>query len=86
MPRGEHVRGRNVLGRDQGESDFKGVVPRASAIYDIKGDGRTAIKFAASRYDQPINISINQRLNPVGTTNDHARGRPALAARPLAAT
>jgi hypothetical protein len=61
----------------KGNPDFKGIVPRVSAIYDIKGDGRTAIKFAASRYDQPINISINQRLNPVGTTNDHARGRPA---------
>ena len=54
----------------KGNPDFKGVVPRASVIYDIKGDGRTAIKFAASRYDQPINISINGRLNPVGTTND----------------
>src|SRR6185295_16102680 len=54
----------------KGNPDFKNIVPRASAIYDIKGDGRTAIKFAASRYDQPINISINGRLNPVGTTND----------------
>ncbi len=45
-------------------------MPRFSAIYDLMGDGRTAIKFAASRYDQPINISINQRLNPVGTTSD----------------
>jgi hypothetical protein len=54
----------------KGNPDFKGIVPRASVIYDLKGDGRTAIKFAASRYDQPINISINQRLNPVGTTND----------------
>src|SRR5215475_3412434 len=53
-----------------GNPDFKNIVPRASVIYDLTGDGRTAIKFAASRYDQPINISINQRLNPVGTTND----------------
>jgi hypothetical protein len=53
-----------------GNPDFKNIVPRASVIYDLKGDGRTAIKFAASRYDQPINISINQRLNPVGTVND----------------
>jgi hypothetical protein len=53
-----------------GNPDFKNIVPRASVIYDLTGDGRTAIKFAASRYDQPINISINQRLNPVGTVND----------------
>jgi hypothetical protein len=57
-------------GAIEGNPDFKAFVPRASAIYDLMGDGRTAIKFAASRYDQPINISINQRLNPVGTTND----------------
>src|SRR5262245_22460681 len=54
----------------KGNPDFKNIVPRASVIYDLTGDGRTAIKFAASRYDQPINISINQRLNPVGTVND----------------
>jgi len=54
----------------EGNPDFKGFVPRASLIYDVKGDGRTAIKVAASRYNQPINISINQRLNPVGTTSD----------------
>ena len=54
----------------EGNPDFKAFVPRASVIYDVTGDGRTAIKVAASRYDQPINISINQRVNPVGTTND----------------
>lgn len=54
----------------KGNPDFKNVVPRASVVYDLFGDGRTALKFAASRYDQPINISINQRLNPLGTTND----------------
>jgi len=54
----------------EGAPDFKNIVPRASAVYDLFGDGKTALKVAASRYDQPINISINQRLNPVGTTND----------------
>jgi hypothetical protein len=54
----------------KGNPDFKNIVPRASLVYDIFGDGKTAVKFAASRYDQPINISINQRLNPLGTTND----------------
>lgn len=54
----------------KGNPDFKNIVPRLSAVYDLFGDGKAALKFAASRYDQPINISINQRLNPLGTTND----------------
>jgi len=39
-------------------------------VYDLRGDGRTALKFAANRYNQPINISIISRLNPVSTTSD----------------
>jgi hypothetical protein len=58
------------FGEIKGNPDFKNIVPRASVVYDLFGDGRTALKFAASRYDQPINISINQRLNPIGTTSD----------------
>jgi outer membrane receptor protein involved in Fe transport len=33
----------------KGAPDFKAVVPRASAVYDVFGDGRTAVKFAAIR-------------------------------------
>ncbi|MBI3402488.1 MAG: TonB-dependent receptor [Acidobacteria bacterium] len=54
----------------QGAPDFKAVVPRASAVYDVFGDGKTALKFSASRYDQPIVLSNVQRLNPLGITND----------------
>src|SRR5262249_44502617 len=36
-----------------GSPDFKGVVPRVSAVYDVFGDGKTAVKISASRYDQP---------------------------------
>jgi hypothetical protein len=54
----------------KGAPDFKAVVPRASAVYDIFGDGRTALKFAASRYDQPITLSNVLRLNPLGATSD----------------
>jgi len=50
--------------------DFRGLTPRLSMIYDLRGDGRTALKFAANRYNQPINITINQRLNPIATTSD----------------
>src|SRR5206468_11153537 len=54
----------------QGAPDFKALVPRVSAVYDLFGDGRTALKFSASRYDQPITLSNVQRLNPLGATND----------------
>jgi Carboxypeptidase regulatory-like domain len=53
-----------------GAPDFKALVPRASAVYDVFGDGRTALKFAASRYDQPITLQNVLRLNPLGATSD----------------
>jgi hypothetical protein len=48
---------------------FKDVSPRFNLVYDITGDGRTALKFAANRYNQPLNISIVERLNPVAVGN-----------------
>jgi hypothetical protein len=53
-----------------GAPDFHALAPRFSAIYDLFGNGKTALKFAANRYDQPVNISINQRLNPIGQVSD----------------
>ena len=53
-----------------GAPAFTGVAPRFSAVYDLFGDGKTALKVSANRYDQPINITIVQRLNPVGQVND----------------
>src|SRR5262245_47881674 len=54
----------------KGAPDFKALVPRVSAVYDLFGDGRTAIKFSGSRYDQPITLQNVLRLNPLGMTND----------------
>jgi hypothetical protein len=54
----------------QGAPDFKALVPRVSAVYDVFGDGKTALKLSASRYDQPITLINVQRLNPLGITND----------------
>jgi hypothetical protein len=48
---------------------FKDVSPRFNLVYDLFGDGRTALKFAANRYNQPLNISIIERLNPVAVGN-----------------
>src|SRR3989449_9778837 len=53
-----------------GAPDFKGIVPRVSAVYDVFGDGKTAVKASASRYDQPITLSNVQRVNPLGIVND----------------
>jgi hypothetical protein len=49
---------------------FRDLSPRFNFVYDLAGNGRTALKFAANRYNQPINISIINRLNPVATVSD----------------
>ena len=69
----------------KGAPDFKALVPRFSVVYDLFGDGRTALKFSASRYDQPITLSNVLRLNPLGTMNDTRPGRSARPARRRAA-
>src|SRR2546421_1192865 len=53
-----------------GAPDFKGIVPRVSAVYDGFGDGKTAVKVSANRYDQPITLNNVQRVNPLGTVSD----------------
>lgn len=58
------------FGEIKGAPDFKAFAPRFSAVYDLFGDGRTAIKFAASRYNQPITLQNVLRLNPLGATSD----------------
>lgn len=49
---------------------FKSFSPRLNLVYDLTGDGRTALKLSANRYNQPINISIIERLNPVVVGNN----------------
>ena len=52
----------------KGAPDFKALAPRVSAVYDLFGDGRTALKFAASRFNQPLGMSLVVRVNPTGAT------------------
>jgi hypothetical protein len=59
-----------------GAPDLKNVLPRFAMVYDLKGDGRTALKFAANRYDQPIQMEFVGRLNPVGSTSDTRQWLP----------
>ena len=44
--------------------------PRFGAIYDVAGDGKTAIKLTINRYNQPIGVNYMQQVNPVRLTND----------------
>jgi hypothetical protein len=49
---------------------FNNFAPRFNLVWDIAGDGLTAVKFTANRYLQPIASSIVSRLNPLaGGTN-----------------
>jgi hypothetical protein len=54
----------------KGFPDWKAVNPRFSAIYDLAGDGKTALKFAANRYITPVGKSIVERVNPIKLVND----------------
>jgi hypothetical protein len=53
-----------------GIPDWKTVNPRLSVVYDIAGDGRTALKFAANRYIIPVGSSVLDRINPVFLASD----------------
>jgi hypothetical protein len=46
------------------------VAPRFAAIYDVFGDGRTAIKFGANRYMIGIGSGTIDVVNPIRTTFD----------------
>jgi hypothetical protein len=43
--------------------------PRVSLIYDLKGNGRTALKFAANKYSQQ-QVPLADRVNPIGNVSD----------------
>jgi hypothetical protein len=53
-----------------GAPNFKDLVPRVSVVYDLAGDGRTALKFGFNQYDTPIVLESVQRVNPVALAND----------------
>jgi hypothetical protein len=54
----------------EGVPDWKIVVPRVAAIYDVFGTGRTAIKAAVNQYYMPQGVSHTNRINPIRLTND----------------
>ena len=54
----------------EGAPDFKGPAPRLSAVYDVFGNGGTAVKVAVNRYHTPQGVSLIGRINPLVVTND----------------
>jgi hypothetical protein len=54
----------------KGFPDWTSPNPRFSAIYDVAGDGRTALKFAANRYIVGVGASIVNRVNPIAVASD----------------
>ncbi len=50
--------------------NFKTVAPRLSAVYDVFGDGRTAVKVAGNTYQNAIGTTYLDRINPIRRTTD----------------
>lgn len=54
----------------KGVPDFKAVVPRVSVVYDLHGNGKTALKFSANRYKDRVTETYLTRINPIGLSSD----------------
>jgi Carboxypeptidase regulatory-like domain len=54
----------------KGIPDWKSANPRFSAVYDLAGDGRTALKFSANRYIVPVGSAVLDRVNPIFLSSD----------------
>ena len=52
-------------------ANWKDLQPRLGVVYDLRGDGRTALKASASRYGSRDAISLAGELNPVANNRTH---------------
>ena len=52
---------------------WKDLQPRLGVVYDLRGDGRTALKASASRFGSRDAISLAGELNPVANNRTHDR-------------
>jgi hypothetical protein len=68
----------------KGFPDWVAVNPRFSIVYDVTGDGRTALKFAANRYITPVGKSVVERVNPINLVNDTRRWTACAPGQTLA--
>ena len=69
----------------KGFPDWTAVNPRFSVVYDVTGDGRTAVKFAANRYITPVGKSIVERVavSPINAVSDTRTWRAQAACASL---
>src|SRR6185503_9203168 len=65
---GPLVPGRNVTFPEQDNLNWKDITPRLGAVYDLRGNGKTALKVSLNKYlgGQGLN-GIAQDPNPVNT-------------------
>jgi hypothetical protein len=52
---------------------WKDIQPRLGAVYDLFGDGRTAIKVSASRYGDKEGVGFSSAINPASNNNSVRR-------------
>jgi hypothetical protein len=52
---------------------WKDLQPRLGLVYDVRGDGRLALKASASRYGDRTNISVAGRVNPASNNTVMSR-------------
>ena len=57
------------FGPVSGVPDLSGFAPRFSAIYDLFGNGRTALKFTANRY-LITQMGLSGSVNPIRVASD----------------
>jgi hypothetical protein len=57
----------------QGLPHFFAPSPRFGLIYDLAGDGKTAVKLTVNRYNTPVGVDYLQLVNPVRLTFDTRR-------------
>ena len=47
-------------------ANWKDLQPRMGVVYDLRGDGRTALKASVSRYGEHRDLALVNQLNPTG--------------------
>ena len=52
-------------------TSWKDLQPRLGVVYDLRGDGRTALKASASRFGSRDAISLAGELNPIANNTTH---------------
>jgi len=65
---GRFVPGRDVTFPEQDNLSWKDITPRMGAVYDVRGDGKTAVKVSLNKYLGGIGLNgIAQDPNPINT-------------------